>query len=63
MTIPAKAGAASGNNPSTGPWDSPALAELREWEPAWVEQCLKMSNNPGRAAYCLAKTSSLLALR
>jgi alkylhydroperoxidase/carboxymuconolactone decarboxylase family protein YurZ len=28
-----------------GPWDA-ALAQLREWDPTWVEQCLKMSTNP-----------------
>ena len=28
---------------STGPWDNPALAKFREWDPPWVEQCLKMS--------------------
>ena len=30
----------------TGPWDDPALARLREWDPTWVEPCLKMSTNP-----------------
>src|SRR5258708_538608 len=31
---------------STGPWDNPALAKFREWEPLWVDQCLKMSADP-----------------
>jgi alkylhydroperoxidase/carboxymuconolactone decarboxylase family protein YurZ len=30
----------------TGPWDDPALEKLREWDPTWAEQCLKMSTNP-----------------
>ena len=29
----------------TGPWD-PALALLREWDPAWAEACVKMTTNP-----------------
>jgi nitrite reductase/ring-hydroxylating ferredoxin subunit/alkylhydroperoxidase/carboxymuconolactone decarboxylase family protein YurZ len=32
--------------PSAGPWDSPALSKLREWEPAWADQCLNMSRDP-----------------
>jgi alkylhydroperoxidase/carboxymuconolactone decarboxylase family protein YurZ len=31
---------------STGPWDNAALAKFREWEPSWVDQCLKMSAEP-----------------
>jgi hypothetical protein len=31
---------------STGPWDEPALARFREWEPAWVDPCFKMSADP-----------------
>jgi alkylhydroperoxidase/carboxymuconolactone decarboxylase family protein YurZ len=30
----------------TGPWDDPALTMLREWDPLWAEQCLKMSADP-----------------
>jgi alkylhydroperoxidase/carboxymuconolactone decarboxylase family protein YurZ len=29
-----------------GPWDGPALAKVREWDPVWVDQCLKMSDSP-----------------
>jgi hypothetical protein len=39
MAVPAKAAA-------IGPWDDPALAKFREWDPVFVDQCLKMSNNP-----------------
>jgi alkylhydroperoxidase/carboxymuconolactone decarboxylase family protein YurZ len=31
----------------TGPWDS-ALEQLREWDPAWAESCVKMTTNPWR---------------
>jgi alkylhydroperoxidase/carboxymuconolactone decarboxylase family protein YurZ len=30
----------------TGPWDDPALAKMREWDPDWAETCLKMTTNP-----------------
>jgi alkylhydroperoxidase/carboxymuconolactone decarboxylase family protein YurZ len=30
----------------SGPWDNAALARLRQWDPAWADQCLKMSVNP-----------------
>ena len=30
----------------TGPWDDPALAKLREWDPAWTETCVKVTTNP-----------------
>lgn len=36
----------SGPAHESGPWDSAALAQLREWDPAWGDQCLKMSVNP-----------------
>jgi len=38
----------TGSTPAqeTGPWDEPALARFREWDPVFVDQCLKMSNNP-----------------
>ena len=43
--VPASASARnrSPEGTSTGPWDNPALAKFREWDPLWVEQCLKMS--------------------
>jgi alkylhydroperoxidase/carboxymuconolactone decarboxylase family protein YurZ len=30
---------------ATSPWDA-ALSKLREWDPAWAEQCVKMTTNP-----------------
>jgi alkylhydroperoxidase/carboxymuconolactone decarboxylase family protein YurZ len=32
-------------NPETGPWDT-ALAQLREWDPAWAESCVQMTTSP-----------------
>ncbi len=41
MTTPNKAEAVS-----CGPWNVPTEAQLREWEPAWADHCIKMSNDP-----------------
>jgi AhpD family alkylhydroperoxidase len=30
----------------TGPWENDSLTKLREWDPVWIDQCLKMSNDP-----------------
>lgn len=45
-----------------GPWDDDALAQLREWDPAWAEQCLKMSANPWASDILPRKTVELVAL-
>jgi alkylhydroperoxidase/carboxymuconolactone decarboxylase family protein YurZ len=36
---------ASVTDETKGPWDA-ALEKLREWDPAWAEQCVKMTTNP-----------------
>lgn len=46
----------------TGPWDRPALAQLRELDPAWGEQCLRMSTNPWIGGVLPRKTVELVAL-
>lgn len=46
----------------TGPWDQTALAELREMDPAWAEQCLKMSANPWNSGVLPQKTVELVGL-
>lgn len=45
-----------------GPWDGPALAQLREWDPAWADQCLKMSASPWTSTILPRKTVELVAL-
>jgi alkylhydroperoxidase/carboxymuconolactone decarboxylase family protein YurZ len=67
MAIPDKAEAASVSNrsvavPSTGPWGSPALAKLREWDPIWVDQCLKMSDNPWTSGILPRKDIELISI-
>ena len=39
--------AAPSNRPpeETGCWDA-ALAQLREWDPAWADTCVRMTTNP-----------------
>ena len=44
--------------PATRPaWDA-ALAQLRDWDPAWAETCVRMTTNPWTTAFCPASTSS-----
>ena len=45
-----------------GPWDDPALATLREWDPKWAETCLKMSTNPWTSGILPRKTVELVGL-
>ncbi|MGB8681956.1 MAG: carboxymuconolactone decarboxylase family protein [Candidatus Binatus sp.] len=45
----------------TGPWDQ-ALAQLREWDPAWAEACAKMTTNPWSSAVLPRKTAELISL-
>ena len=42
--------------------DDPALAKLREWEPAWVEQCLKMSDDPWTSGILPRKDIELISI-
>ena len=39
-----------------------ALAQLREWDPVWVDQCLKMSNNPWTSGILPRKDIELISL-
>jgi alkylhydroperoxidase/carboxymuconolactone decarboxylase family protein YurZ len=45
-----------------GPWDADALAQLRQWEPEWADQCNKMSTNPWNSGVLPRKTVELVAL-
>jgi len=46
----------------TGPWDSPALAKLREWDATWVDQCLAMSVAPWTGGVLPRKDVELISL-
>jgi len=45
----------------TGPWDA-ALAQIREWDPAWADACAKMTTNPWNSAVLPRKTVELISL-
>jgi alkylhydroperoxidase/carboxymuconolactone decarboxylase family protein YurZ len=47
---------------ATGPWDNSALTQFREWEPSWVEQCLKMSADPWTSGVLPRKDVELISL-
>ena len=57
-----EAGNRSPEGTSTGPWDNPALAKFREWDPLWVEQCLKMSADPWTSGVLPRKDVELISL-
>jgi alkylhydroperoxidase/carboxymuconolactone decarboxylase family protein YurZ len=47
--------------PETGPWDA-ALAQIREWDPAWADACAKMTTNPWSSTILPRKTVELISL-
>jgi alkylhydroperoxidase/carboxymuconolactone decarboxylase family protein YurZ len=49
------------SEPETGPWDD-ALAQLREWEPAWAEICTRMATNPWRSGVLSRKLVELIGI-
>jgi alkylhydroperoxidase/carboxymuconolactone decarboxylase family protein YurZ len=53
--------AAIGKSQETGPWD-PALATLREWDPAWAQTCVKMTTNPWTAGVLPRKFIELVSV-
>ncbi len=44
-----------------GPWDD-ALAQLREWDPAWTETCSQMVTGPWRSGVLAPKLVELVSL-
>jgi alkylhydroperoxidase/carboxymuconolactone decarboxylase family protein YurZ len=46
----------------TGPWNDPALAKLREWDPTWADQCYKMTMSPWTSGILPRKTVELISL-
>ena len=45
----------------TGPWDA-ALEQLREWDPAWAESCVRMTTNPWRRGILSRKLVELIGV-
>ena len=54
--------AVRGKTDATGPWDYSALAKFREWEPAFVDQYLKMSQDPWTSGILPRKEVELISL-
>jgi alkylhydroperoxidase/carboxymuconolactone decarboxylase family protein YurZ len=52
----------SNDTVESGPWNKGALVSLREWDPVWADQCLKMSTNPWTNSILPRKTVELVAL-
>jgi len=46
----------------TGSWDNPALAKFREWDPQWIEQCVKVSGDPWNNGVLPRKEVELISL-
>ena len=47
---------------TNGPWDVPALQQLREWAPQWAEVCEKMSTNPWTSGVLSRKLVELIGI-
>lgn len=67
MTTPYRAEPAAVTNRSvddrsTGPWDNAALDKFHEWEPLWVDQCLRMSEDPWTSGILPRKDVELISI-
>lgn len=49
-------------NEDKGPWDGPALAELREWDQDWAATCLEMTMNPWASGVLPRKLVELIGM-
>jgi alkylhydroperoxidase/carboxymuconolactone decarboxylase family protein YurZ len=61
MTSESGTAKAAGTEQATSPWEA-ALARLREWDPAWAEQCVKMTTNPWTEGVLTAKFIELVSI-
>jgi alkylhydroperoxidase/carboxymuconolactone decarboxylase family protein YurZ len=59
-----RAGKTSGSHQAqeSGPWDTCALAKLREWDPIWLAQCLEMSDDPWTSGILPRKDVELISI-
>jgi len=62
MKSDVKTGRKPGNQQATGAWENDALIKLREWDAAWLDQCLKMSNEPWTSGVLPRKDVELISL-
>jgi alkylhydroperoxidase/carboxymuconolactone decarboxylase family protein YurZ len=61
MTTESGTAKATGTEQATSPWEA-ALGRLREWDPAWAEQCVKMMANPWTDGVLSAKFIELVCI-
>jgi alkylhydroperoxidase/carboxymuconolactone decarboxylase family protein YurZ len=61
MTSESGTAKASGTEQSTSPWEA-SLGKLREWDPTWAEQCVKMTTNPWTEGVLPAKFIELVSI-
>lgn len=61
MTTERAVARASVTGQSASPWDA-ALEKLREWDPVWTEQCVKMTTNPWREGMLTTKFIELVCV-
>ena len=47
---------------AASPWDSAALAQVREWDPVWVDPCIKFSDSPWASNILSCKEVELISL-
>jgi alkylhydroperoxidase/carboxymuconolactone decarboxylase family protein YurZ len=52
---------ATAKAPATGPWDS-AVDQLREWDPKWMDACVKMTTNPWTSGVLPRKLVELIGV-
>ena len=64
MTTKSIAGStpATSNTSAPGPWETMALAQLREWDPAWAEAAERVTLNPWKHEVLPRKTVELIGL-
>src|SRR5262245_16819837 len=48
--------------PESGPLEDTVLSTLREWDPVWAEQCLKVAADPWTCGILPRKTVELIGL-
>ncbi len=61
MTSESGTAKASGTEQAKSSWEA-ALGKLREWDPAWAEQCVKMTTNPWTEGVLPAKFIELVSI-
>jgi len=61
MTSESGTSKASGTDQAVSPWEA-SLSKLRDWDPAWAEQCVKLTTNPWTEGVLPAKFIELVSI-